>query len=125
MPEPTKAVRPALPDTEPVIKVARPPVPTVTVPLPLNEIFPPVLVPTFVLLPALSKTALLVVLVVSMRAATEMLLSAAKLTTPLVGPPVRLMGLDTVNVLDAPVMEADTLPVPEMLLAMVVGAERT
>ena len=113
-----------LPDTEPVIKVARPPVPTLTAPLPLNEMSPPVLVPTFVLLPALSNTALLLVLVVSMRAATEMLLSAAKLTTLLVVLPVRLMGLDTVNVLDAPVMEADTLPVPEMLLAMVVEAER-
>ena len=122
---PTKAVKPLLPDTEPVIKVARPPEPTVTVPLPLNEISPPVLVPTLVLLPALSNKALLVVLVVAMAAATEMLLSAAKLTTLLVVLPVRLMGLDTVNVLDAPVIEADTLPVPEMLLAMVVGAERT
>ena len=120
-PEPTKVVTPVLPDTDPVIKVARPPDPTVTVPLPDNSKLPPVLVPAAVLVPALSNTAVLVALVVAMAAVTDRLLSAARLTVPL----VRLMGLDTVSVLDAPVMDADTLPVPEMLLPMVVAAERT
>ena len=117
---PTNVVSPEVPDTEPVIKVARPPEPTVTAPLPENNRLPPVLVPADVLVPALSRTAELVALAVAIAAVTDRLLSAARLTVPL----VRLMGLDTVSVLDAPVMEADTLPVPEMLLPMVVAAER-
>ena len=121
MPEPTKAVRPVLPETDPDISVARPPEPTVTAPLPLNNKSPPVLVPAAVLLPALSKTAESVVLVVAIAAVTLRLLSDARLTVP----PVRLMRLDTVKALDAPVIEANTLPVPEMPLPIVVAAART
>ena len=64
MPEPTRAVRPVLSATRPVIKRIVPPTPAVMVGVPAMMMLPPVAVPAKVVLPAFNKTALEVVLVV-------------------------------------------------------------
>ena len=64
MPEPTKAVKPVLSATLPLIKRIVPPVPAVMVGAPLIRMLPPVALPAAVLLPAFSNTAVAVVLVV-------------------------------------------------------------
>ena len=113
--------RPVLPATDPVNKVARPPLPTLTPPLPEKLMSPPVAVPALVALPALITSALAVVLLVLMLWATDTLPSADKLIVPA----ETAMALLIVKSLPAPVIVADTLPVPEMVFETTVSADRT
>ena len=78
------------------------------------------IVPVPVIVPPVEVRLMLEAEAVTMDAPTEMLLAAVKSTEPL----VKLIGLETVNVLDAPVIVAVTLPVPLMLLSIVVVAAR-
>ena len=59
-----------LPATDPVISVARPPLPVVMAGLPLNTMLPPVAVPAALATPALSSTALLLASTVATLCAT-------------------------------------------------------
>ena len=87
-PLPTNVAKPVLPKIEPVITVARPPAPTVKPPLPEICTSPPVDVPAAVGLPALSKMAELVALVVLIACDSNKLASVTKFTVPLVKPMV-------------------------------------
>jgi len=78
------------------------------------------IVPVPVIVPPVEVRLMLEAEAVTMDAPTEMSLAAVKSTEPL----VKLIGLETVNVLDAPVIVAVTLPVPLMLLSIVVTAAR-
>ena len=89
-------------------------------PVPETCTSPPVAVPAAVALPASRRIAEFVVLVVLMDLDSNKLASVTKLTVP----PVKAIAWSTVKSLVAPVIVAETLPVPETLLAIVVAAER-
>ena len=117
---PAAMLRPMLPLMEPVYIVARPPLPTANAPLPLKITSPPELMPAALPLPACRTMADADALVVERLWLTKRLADVAKLMVPL----VRFMAPFTVKWLLAPVMEAETLPVPVMVLKTVVAVDR-
>ena len=100
--------------------MARPPEPTLTAPLPVKLMSPPVLVPALVAAPALRTMAVSVALLVVRLWLTVRFASVLRLTVP----PVRFTAPLTLRSLLAPVIVADRLPVPEMVLKIFVVAER-
>jgi hypothetical protein len=99
---PLRLVKPVLPVKLPVNKLILPPVPTLSVGVPEISKLPPEAVPGALLEPALSKMALLVVLVV--------LMLPAKVRSP--------VKVETLTVLVAPMPEvAPTVPMVSALLS--------
>ena len=85
---------------------------------------PPVLVPALVAAPALSTMAALVVLLVLLVVRLWLRVRFASVLR-LTVPPVRFTTPLTLRLLLPPVIVADRLPAPEMVLKMLVAAERT
>lgn len=118
MPEPTKAVKPVLPVTLPLIKRMVPPTPAVRVGVPVIKMLPPVVVPTAAFLPALINTAetvALVVLIPWVNVKSPDKVSTSNVPVPVM-PLVVNNGLVTVPTVNAPAL------VNEKLLSLVAAS---